>query len=339
MKLFFPARLVAALVVVFLVSPRANPDDKDGEEKPAKSSPPPPGAVEVRMADDSTLKLTLRDERVEMTTRFGKLLIPVAEINKIEFGRRLSDDEVKKIADAVADLGSPEFRKRESASASLLGLREKAYPFLLRAARDKDAEVRRRASGLVETIAELVPEEKLRVRPEDVIYTSDDAKIVGRIAAASFKVQTVQFGEQQLRLADLRGLHSLAYVEPEAEASADVAADPGLMQQYIGQAGKTFRFRVTGAAPGARVVVGGIGPGGGAVMMAPGGHIWGTDVYTLDSALAVAAVHAGALKPGQTGVVKVAILGPQAAFQGSTRNGVASNPFGPFPGAFQFVKK
>ena len=52
--------------------------------------------------------------------------------------------------------------------------------------------------------------------------------------------------------------------------------------------------------------------------------MWGTDVYTSDSTLATAAVHAGVLQPGQTGVVKVTILPGQAAYQGSTRNSVRS---------------
>jgi len=32
--------------------------------------------------------------------------------------------------------------------------------------------------------------------------------------------------------------------------------------------------------------------------------LWGSDIYTLDSTLGMAAVHAGVVKAGQTGVVK-----------------------------------
>jgi hypothetical protein len=72
-------------------------------------------------------------------------------------------------------------------------------------------------------------------------------------------------------------------------------------------------------------------------MVGPGG-LWGTDVYTLDSNLALAAVHAGALKPGQAGTVKVKILGPQPAFQGSVRNGITSSPYGPYNGGFKVIR-
>jgi hypothetical protein len=53
----------------------------------------------------------------------------------------------------------------------------------------------------------------------------------------------------------------------------------------------------------------------------------------------VAAVHAGVLKIGQTGNVKVTILGPMAGFIGSTQNGVTSSPYANYPGAYQIHTK
>ena len=44
--------------------------------------------------------------------------------------------------------------------------------------------------------------------------------------------------------------------------------------------------------------------------------MWGTDVYTADASLAAAAVHAGVLKVGQTGIVKVTTIPQQPSFEG-----------------------
>jgi hypothetical protein len=55
------------------------------------------------------------------------------------------------------------------------------------------------------------------------------------------------------------------------------------------------------------------------------GPLWGTDIYTSDSSLGAACVHAGVLKPGESDVIKVTMVAPLAVFQGSSRNGVASN--------------
>jgi hypothetical protein len=72
------------------------------------------------------------------------------------------------------------------------------------------------------------------------------------------------------------------------------------------------------------------------------GPLWGVDIYTSDSNLGTACVHAGALAAGETGVVKVTMVKPLAVFQGSTRNGVASHLWTTgWSGAFQveLVKK
>src|SRR5205085_3074535 len=58
-----------------------------GPTLPQKNgSTAPTASVEVRLEDESILKLILKDDRLEMMTRFGRLTIPVSEIEKIEFG-------------------------------------------------------------------------------------------------------------------------------------------------------------------------------------------------------------------------------------------------------------
>jgi hypothetical protein len=69
-----------------------------------------------------------------------------------------------------------------------------------------------------------------------------------------------------------------------------------------------------------------------------GGSVWGSDVYTDDSSLGAAVVHAGLLRPGEFGFVKVTILGGLGSYPGSTRNGVASQPYGEWQGSFKLEK-
>src|SRR5262249_17459604 len=161
-----------------------------------------------------------------------------------------------------------------------------------------------------------VPEEVLNTPHHDVIYT-EDSKIAGRIEGAALKVNTYQFGDLALKLADVRSLRSLSAIEPEPEIARNMMVDPGNLKALEGQIGKTFAVRVTGAL---------------------GGSLWGTDIYTTDSTLATAVVHAGLLQPGQTGVIKVTILGPQAVFQGSARNGVSSSAYQAYPGSYRVHK-
>ncbi|WP_127106844.1 LCCL domain-containing protein [Pararhodobacter zhoushanensis] len=95
-----------------------------------------------------------------------------------------------------------------------------------------------------------------------------------------------------------------------------VLADPGNMTAYRGQDGQTFSFRVTGSASGA---------------------IWGTGVYTDDSPLARAAVHAGLLQVGQTGVVTVTVVPGQTSYNGTSSNGVESRAYGRWNGSYRLA--
>jgi|GEM_PF-2073508 len=67
------------------------------------------------------------------------------------------------------------------------------------------------------------------------------------------------------------------------------------------------------------------------------GSIWGTDIYTDDSSLSTAAVHAGLVAPGERGTVRLKITGAQTSYAGSTRNGVTSNGYGSYAGSYQLL--
>src|SRR5262249_6918957 len=68
------------------------------------------------------------------------------------------------------------------------------------------------------------------------------------------------------------------------------------------------------------------------------GNVWSTDIYTDDSDVATAAVHAGVLKNGESGRVKVTILPGQQRYEGSTRNGVTSGSWDGWDGSFKVEK-
>jgi RNA polymerase sigma-70 factor (ECF subfamily) len=94
----------------------------------------------------------------------------------------------------------------------------------------------------------------------------------------------------------------------------NVFPDPGAPANCNPKIGDEFNFRVTGNT---------------------NGTVWGTDVYTTDSILAAAAVHAGMLDAGETGIVKVTIIPGQMHYEGSERNGVSSSSYGSFPASYK----
>jgi hypothetical protein len=277
--------------------------------------------VEVKCIDDSTLKLRLLDDKLELVTKYGLLQVAVADIRKIEFANRCPPEVAEKIALAVSKLGHPDYQVRERATADLKAFRERAYPFVLKATKSDDPEVSRRAEDAVKHIQGRVPAAQLEPRVNDVIHT-DDSKLSGKLTAQSFRVHTVLFGDQALKLADARSLRSGSAAATEELQNWPLA--PATLMAYQQQYGKEMTFNLTGFP---------VGSGQQA-------SVWGTDLYTLDSNLPAAAVHAGVVKPNEKATVRVRIVQSPPQFVSSFRNGLNSTAYGNYnAGAFEFVRK
>jgi len=311
------SRLITARLIAFsMVVSQAQADEPPAIEATATASTSTEfnirDRLEAHCIDGSVLKVHLLDAKIPLKTDYGIFEISSADIRRIEFANRIPDELSRQLKAAVGKLGNDDYHVREAATAQLLSMQQLAYPALLAAAQSEDLEVVHRAEQLVNLIRQATSEDDLELQEFDVIYT-DKSQIAGTIQLDSLKVESVPIGQQQLKLEMLRRL------QLAGEGEVNALPDPGNMTAYRNQVGKTLYFRVTGPPQGSR-----------------NGFVWGTDMYTLDSSLAMAASHAGLVRPGQTKVVGVTILGPQNSFTGSGRNGVGSGDFGPYPGAFRF---
>jgi hypothetical protein len=77
------------------------------------------------------------------------------------------------------------------------------------------------------------------------------------------------------------------------------------------------------------------------LVLPPGGSdrsIWGTDVYTNDSPIGTAAVHMGLITFEDGGEVTIKCTERTGSYEGSERNGVVSQDYEAWPGAYVFVK-
>ncbi len=95
-----------------------------------------------------------------------------------------------------------------------------------------------------------------------------------------------------------------------------VRSDPGNLTEFTpADAGRTLLVEVTGRTDGS---------------------VWGTDTYTSDSRLATVAVHAGLVRTGERGLVRVVILdGAGLVYAGSHRNEVISFDYANYPVAYR----
>lgn len=113
---------------------------------------------------------------------------------------------------------------------------------------------------------------------------------------------------------DRRGKLSRKQLRKLLEQSFIASDAPASMHELSETVGTIYYFRATGVIEG---------------------QLWGTDIYTRDSTIGAAAVHAGLLKPGQTSVLRLTVVTPLENYPGSTRNGVTSAEYGSFPHAWR----
>lgn len=139
----------------------------------------------------------------------------------------------------------------------------------------------------------------------------DEVAARGNALADSLKVLQDQYTreaklDEAVAIRDLiRKLHA---------SKLELREDPGNLSAFVQAIGKTYYFEVTGSTTG--------------------GSVWGSEVYTYDSRLAVAAVHSGALKEGETGIVEVTLLQSPNPHTGSTANGVTTSSWGVYSASY-----
>ena len=193
------------------------------ESKPAKpKAPDGPPEFEVNFSDNSNVKVVVLDPFVTVSTRYGKLTVPVTELKRIELGFRYPEGVEAKVSAAVANLGSPVFREREEAEKELLGHKEYAVPALRRAVKSSDAEVNRRAEDLLKRLLAKLPEDRTHAKDDDTVETVHFT-IRGRLETTTIKVKTRQFGETALKIDEVKTFRALFAGTGSAELTLDAA--------------------------------------------------------------------------------------------------------------------
>jgi hypothetical protein len=154
----------------------------------------------------------------------------------------------------------------------------------------------------------------LKGRKLDVVQTAK-AKLTGTLEGDCLRTHNPATVSQQLRFADMKKL--LPLTKQEIRKAFTFGAPDPLVSEG-GAFGQKRRYKVVGSIEG---------------------QVFGTDLYTLNSSIAAAAVHAGRVRPGKKGVVEVEIVPSPSRFKGSTRKDVTSASANELPlGAYRFLE-
>jgi hypothetical protein len=174
-------------------------------DPPEITPPARANMMDVCCADGSIVKMLLMEENIELDTDHGKLLIPVADIREIRVGVRTSAGECKRIDAAIAELGHNDPKRRDSAMAELLELKEKSYAALRRELKSNDKCAAERAELVLEKLQDMIGADNLEAAQVDRVSTAHSV-FVGQLKADAFRVHTFLFGERTVKVGDLVSL-------------------------------------------------------------------------------------------------------------------------------------
>ena len=160
---------------------------------------------ECRFKDGSVVRLTVGLSVVTVQTKFGPMTVPLADARKIEMGFRYPEGVEAKVRRALDDLGSADFRTREAAQKTLVGIGEYAIPLVKAGTQNSVPEVADRCAVIYKAISATLPDDKSDPVLEDVI-TTDDMTLRGKITTDSFKATSKYFGETTVKLVYVREL-------------------------------------------------------------------------------------------------------------------------------------
>lgn len=232
-----------ALLLSLAVTATAAGQDKDKDKKteakipilpPARTSsasdpmtrivtaPAVPGDVEVHFLNGSIVRMLLHSDKLEVSTPYGRLAVPMTEVRAVEFGLHLPEGVQDKIDKAIVQLSAKEFRERDRAGKALLELSPYSYPAAYEASRSPELETSRRAKELVKQIQSKHPKRDLRITVDDKVVTPTFA-IVGRILTPTIKAKTELFGPVELSIAKMRTLKAIAAPSSDTELTVDAA--------------------------------------------------------------------------------------------------------------------
>ena len=185
-----------------------------GLQAEAAPDTPPPHEVVATFHDGTVIHKAALHGNLELVTKYGKLSVPIRDVQRIEIGFRISAEDTRKVEEAIHGLGSKPFRQREAAGRKLVELGFRAFPAVQKATASKDAEVARRAQAVLQKIQQTTPADKLQLKPHDTVVTAE-CVLTGRLVSDTLRAKTPAFGEMQFRLLDLRTVHSATNPPPQ----------------------------------------------------------------------------------------------------------------------------
>jgi hypothetical protein len=201
----------SALVLLVAVAAASGADDK-----------PEPDRWLVRLAGGKIVPFEPTDEGVKLETKYGTVSVPIKDITRLEFGRRVTDTDRKTIDDALADVVGGKLQVREAAKGALLELGLTAYPAVCRAIPTAPKEVLPHLIQVKDKLKKMIGDEDDEPKDQDVIVTADGSRLCGVLAGG---LKSKLDGKEQVLT--WKEAKAVAFGKLEADEKLEVVAATG----------------------------------------------------------------------------------------------------------------
>lgn len=191
----------ATLGLLAIALPIAAAPAPTPEKEPSK-----PISAVVRLRDGSLVHVTIAQKDLEVETKYGVLIVPLADVRRVEFGGRFSPEDVRQLNQWLIDLSAKDHALRDAAQNGLIGMGPKVFwAVTVRNTVEKTLEGKKRLTALIRAMEEKYPKDKLKTDDRDFIHTSS-FPVVGMVKSPTIKVTSKHFGDITLKPGDLESI-------------------------------------------------------------------------------------------------------------------------------------
>lgn len=154
----------------------------------------------VRFQDGSVVHMAIQNPMIDIETRYGVLKVPMGDVRSVMFGVHFAPGHEEKVRSMVVAIGSTVPKEREAAQKVLQAM-PAAYHILVRAAATSaDMEVKQRAAQIARSMEAAFHDEVLKLNPDDILLTTDNQRITGKIISGDMKGVSKSLGEVVVKL-------------------------------------------------------------------------------------------------------------------------------------------
>jgi hypothetical protein len=187
------------------------PGSTEGAAEARESKPKDVSPV-FHLRDQSRIAGKPKLKSLDVETRYGPLSIPLDQLVRVRFARRLPAELQAKIESLIKELGDEDFDKREAATAGLKEIGAPALDAIRKAAKSDNDEVKNRADGIIGGLAAAAkppPAADDDSMPqlsgtEDEITTTR-MTVKGHVNIEEIALET-QYGDLHVAVSDLGGI-------------------------------------------------------------------------------------------------------------------------------------